>query len=197
MLYSHEHGDHESGGQIFKDAGARVIAQENCTQALNKNPRAVPPDETFKTRRDITLGGTTIELYHFGPSHGKCLTIMRLAKERLAYTVDILTPHSVLYRDIRGDYRGMIATLKKIRKMDVDRIVPGHGIPVAPKSVAGDMLRYLADLEAEVGKAMRENASADAVKNRVNLRKYEKWRNADRFLMQNVEGMMRIIKAGK
>lgn len=197
MIYSHEHGDHESGGQIFKDAGARVIAQENCVEALNKNPRAVPPDETFKTRRDITLGDTTIELFHFGPSHGQCLVIMRLAKERLAYTVDILTPHSVIFRDIRGNYPGMIATLKKIQEMDVDRIVPGHGIPVAPKSVAGDMLQYLADLESEVRKAMAENASTEAVKNMVNLEKYEKWRSADRFLMMNVEGMMRIIKTGK
>ncbi len=197
MIYSHEHGDHESGGQIFKDAGARVIAQENCVEALNKNPRAVAADETFKTRRDITLGGTTIELYHFGPSHGQCLVIMRLAKERLAYTVDILTPHSVLFRDIRGDYPGMIATLKKIQDMDVDRIVPGHGIPVAPKSVAGDMLQYLADLESEVRKAMAENASEEAVKTMVNLEKYQKWRSADRFLMMNVEGMMRIIKSAK
>ncbi len=197
MIYSHEHGDHASGGQIFKDAGARVIAQEKCVPALNKNPRAVPPDETFKSRRDITLGGTTIELYHFGPGHGQCLAIMRLAKERLAYTVDILTPHSVLFRDIRGDYAGMIATLKKIQEMDVDRIVSGHGIPVAPKSVAGDMLQYLADLEAEVGKAMAVNPSVDAVKKNVNLKKYEKWRSADRFLMQNVEGMMRIIRGGK
>ncbi len=199
MIYSHEHRDHESGGKIFKDAGATVISQEKCAGPLKKNPRAVAPDETFKDRRDITLGDTTIELYHFGKSHGNCLAIMRLPKQRLAYTVDILTPHSVVFRNIRGDLLGMIKTLKAIQNMDVDRIVPGHGLktPSAPLSVAGDALQYLADLRSETEMAMAKNPDPEAVKKLVDLKKYEKWRNADRFLMQNVEGMMRIIKEGK
>ena len=199
MIYTHEHRDHESGGKIFKDAGATVISQEKCAGPLKKNPRAVAPDETFKDRRDITLGDATIELYHFGKSHGNCLAIMRLPKQRLAYTVDILTPHSVVFRTIRGDLPGMIKTLKAIQNMDVDRIVPGHGLktPSAPLSVAGDALRYLADLRSETELAMAKNPDPEAVKKMVDLKKYAKWRNAERFLMQNVEGMMRIIKEGK
>ena len=30
VIYSHEHWDHAAGGQVFKDAGAEFIAQENC-----------------------------------------------------------------------------------------------------------------------------------------------------------------------
>ncbi len=192
MLYSHEHRDHESGGQIFKDAGATVIAQENCVDALEKNPRAVPPDETYKDRRTITLGDKTIELSYWGPNHGKCLTIMRLPRERLLYTVDIVTPRSVMFRDLRGDFFASLATLKKLRQLDVDRIMPGHGAPVAPVSAIDGMIGYMEDLSAQVKNAMKTDPDVEAVKKAVDLSKYENWRNAERFLMMNVEGMVRI-----
>ena len=194
MIYSHEHRDHESGGQIFKDAGATVIAQENCVAALKNNPRAVAPDETFKDRRTITLGDKTIELSYWGPNHGKCLTIMRLPKERLLYTVDIVTPRSVMFRDLRGDFFASLATLKKLRKLDVDRIMPGHSVPVAPVSAIDDMIGYMEDLSNKVKAAMAINPDVEAVKKAVDLSKYKNWRNAKRFLMMNVEGMVRIHK---
>lgn len=194
MIYSHEHRDHVSGGQIFKDAGATVIAQENCVEALKKNPRAVVPDETFMDKRSIKLGNKTIELAYWGSNHGNCLTTMRLPNERLLYTVDIITPQSVMYRDLRGDFFGSIATLKKLQKLDVDHILPGHGVPIAPVSAIGEMIEYMEDLSTQVKTAMQINQDIEAVKKAVDLSKYKDWRNAERFLMMNIEGMVRIHK---
>ncbi len=38
VVYSHEHWDHISGGQVFKDAGARFISQANCVPEFKKKP---------------------------------------------------------------------------------------------------------------------------------------------------------------
>lgn len=192
MLYSHEHRDHVSGGQIFKDAGAVVIAQENCVESIKNNPRAVLPDETFKDTISITLGGKTIELAYWGVNHGGCLTTMLLPEERLLFTVDIVTPQSVMFRDLRGDFFASIATLKKLEKLEIDNILPGHSVPIAPASAIGDMIEYMEDLSSQVKTAMQNNQDIEAIKAAVDLSKYEDWRNADRFLMMNIEGMVRI-----
>ncbi len=192
MIYSHEHRDHASGGKIFKDAGATVIAQENCVAELEKNPKAIVPDETYKDRRTVTLGDKRIELSYWGTNHGNCLTIMHLPKERLLYTVDILTPRSVLFRDLRGDFFGSIRTLKELQKFDVDRILPGHGVSVAPASAIGEAISYMEDLSAQVKAAMEQHRDVEAIKAAVDLSKYKDWRNAKRFLMMNVDGMVRI-----
>jgi len=195
MIYSHEHRDHASGGQIFKDAGATVISQEKCVGALKKNPKAVVPDETFADSKTITLGNKTVELSYWGPNHGKCLTIMHLPEQRLLFTVDIVTPKSVMFRDLRGDFFASLETLKQLQKIDVDGIMPGHGVPVAPASAIGGMIGYMEDLSSQVKMAMETNQDIEAIKKAVDLSKYENWRNADRFLMTNIEGMVRIHKA--
>ena len=197
MIYSHEHADHVSGGQVFKDAGARIVSQEKCVDALKANPRAVPPDETFASRRDIKLGNTTIELYYFGPSHGECLAIMRLPVQRLLYTVDLVTPKSVAFGDMQGDFFNTLATLREMKKLDFDRVVPGHGPAEAPASAVDDAIGYLEDLMTQVKRALATNPEPEAVKRTVDLSKYKDWRNADRFLMTNVEGMIRILKEAR
>ncbi len=94
VVYSHEHWDHISGGQIFKDEGARFISHARCIDEFKRNPSpiVVIPEGTFKKRFDIELGGKTLELYHFGRGHGECLTVMRLPKEKIAFVVDLVTP---------------------------------------------------------------------------------------------------------
>lgn len=197
MIYSNGHADHDSGGQVFKDAGARVISQEKCVDALKANPRAVPPDETFVGRRDIKLGETTIELHHFESGNRECLTIMRLPAQRLLYTVDIVTPQSVVFRDMPGDSLQTLVTLKALKKLDFDRIVPGHGPADAPASALDDAIGYFEDLMAQVKRAMATNPDQDAVKRAIDLSKYKDWRNAERFLMSNVDGMIRILKEAR
>lgn len=197
MIYSHEHADHGSGGQVFKDAGARVVSHEKCVDALKTNPRAVPPDETYAVRRDIKLGDTTIELHHFGSGHSECLTVMRLPAQRLLYTVDVVTPRSVYFRDMPGDSLQTLVSLKALKKLDFDRIVPGHGPADAPASALDEGIGYFEDLMTQVKRAMAIDPDPQAVKRAVDLSKYKDWRNADRFLMSNVDGMIRILKEAR
>jgi len=77
VVYSHYHWDRVAGGQIFKEEGARFIAQERCTQRfrVNPNPAVVMPDVSFADRLDVSVGDMTLEMHYFGPSHGDCLTV--------------------------------------------------------------------------------------------------------------------------
>jgi glyoxylase-like metal-dependent hydrolase (beta-lactamase superfamily II) len=94
VVYSHAHWDHARGGQVFKDEGAIFVAQERCVQVWRESPHpdVVPPDITFSDEYRVELGGRSLDLYYFGPSHGTCLVVMIPRPHRMIYTVDLVTP---------------------------------------------------------------------------------------------------------
>lgn len=94
VVYSHAHWDHARGGQIFRDEGAKFVAQERCVQVWRESPNAdvVMPDITFGDTYSVRLGGQSLDLYYYGPSHGTCLVVMIPRPHRMIYTVDIMTP---------------------------------------------------------------------------------------------------------
>ena len=129
VIYSHEHWDHISGGKVFKDAGATFVSHANCVRYFkgNPNPAVVTPGKPYKgSRHNVTLGGRTVELHHFGRSHGDCMTVMRLPKEKMLFIVDIVTPNRVAFRGMPDFYpREWIRTLKEVEKLDFVKNHPG------------------------------------------------------------------------
>src|SRR3977135_2525903 len=72
VIYSHSHFDHIAGGKPFKDVGARFVAHQNARTRIQqvKDPDVVVPDEVVTgAKRNITLGGTTVELNYGGKTH--------------------------------------------------------------------------------------------------------------------------------
>ncbi len=99
VVHSHSHWDHVAGGQIFKDEGATFIAQENCVTNLemSPNPDVVRPDITFEETYSVELGGVSLDLYYFGPSHDTCLIVMIPRPHKMLFSVDIVTPPTGKY----------------------------------------------------------------------------------------------------
>jgi hypothetical protein len=94
VVYSHYHWDRVSGGEIFKAEGARFVAQERCAERFraNRNPDIVMPDITFSDRYEVSLGGKSLELFYFGPSHGDCLTVFLVRPANLLQVVELIEP---------------------------------------------------------------------------------------------------------
>ncbi|TDJ46965.1 MAG: MBL fold metallo-hydrolase [Gammaproteobacteria bacterium] len=91
VAYSHSHWDHVSGGKIFKDEGARFVAQEKCAENISETPHpdVIPPDVTFADNYKIELGGRSLELYYFGPSHDDCMVVMVARPANILFVIDI------------------------------------------------------------------------------------------------------------
>ena len=91
VAYSHSHWDHASGGQIFKDEGAQFVAQEECARNMQEthHPDVVLPDVTFADDHTIELGGRSLELYYYGPSHDDCMVVMIARPANVLFVVDI------------------------------------------------------------------------------------------------------------
>jgi glyoxylase-like metal-dependent hydrolase (beta-lactamase superfamily II) len=94
VVYSHAHWDHARGGQIFKDEGATFISQERCVDNWRDSPSpdVVMPDITFKDEYKVELGGQSLDLHYFGPSHGTCMIVMVPRPHKMILMVDTVTP---------------------------------------------------------------------------------------------------------
>src|SRR5262245_61556504 len=194
VIYSHRHFDHIAGGKPFKDAGAVFVAHQNARKRIQdvKDPDVVVPDQVVGDKRNITLGGTTLELNYVGKNHSDSTLVMRLPKEKIIFTVDWIPLQGVQFRGMADTYLPDIEDgLKKVIAMDWEKLIPGHpgqgGRQTGTKDDARAMLAYLQDLSAAVKKAADEGKCyADAMRD-VKLPKYENYPNYGPFLPMNVE----------
>lgn len=85
LVYSHHHYDHIAGGQVFKDAGAVVVAHTKAKERLAalKGKDIVIPDRTLNNKDALILGGTTLELHYTGRNHSDSSLVMFLPKEKM------------------------------------------------------------------------------------------------------------------
>jgi glyoxylase-like metal-dependent hydrolase (beta-lactamase superfamily II) len=195
VIYSHNHWDHISGAQIFKDRGAKIVQHELAARNTRPKPDIVPADETFAgDQRVVTLGEQTLELIYVGPSHGSGMLVMRLPKERLLNVVDLVTPQRIGFRGYPDTSpQDSIKALRKVEALDFDRIVPGHGPAVAPKAEVTAIREYLEDLTKAVANATQKIGNPYAVDKitdlvKVDLRpKYGHWGEFDNWMFLNVD----------
>ena len=130
LLHSHNHWDHASGGKVFHDAGATVMAHEEAYRWMKANPgpdMMVPDQSWAGNRKDITLGGTVLELHYLGMNHGLGMTVFLLPKEKIAYIADLVDPHAVLF-NIVPDFNNqrMGAIPQRNRANDFDKALYAH-----------------------------------------------------------------------
>ncbi len=195
VVYSHNHHDHISGGNIFEAEGAKFVGHENLLKELGDHPSPVIPlpSITFSDKHTLTLGGRTLELSYFGPNHGESLVVMRLPKEKILFTVDIVTPRRVAFRGMPDFWPDeWVRSLKEIEQMDFDYVISGHGPEnqpaIDPASIVAEQRIYLEDLMAAVKKAMDSGThSPDALRKTVKLPKYENWQYYKEWLPMNIE----------
>lgn len=195
LILSHDHADHITGGQVFADAGAVVVAHENArTQIIEERRPIAVPAVTFTDRMTIELGGTVVELSWVGRNHSDNSIVMRFPRERLLFAVDFIPVESVGFRDFPTSWiEDWIESLKRVEQMDFDVLVPGHG-KVGRKEHVRMFRDYLEDLRGQVLRYAREGKSLDEIKTLVNGSKYAQWASFKDWFPLNVEGMYRQIQ---
>lgn len=194
LLHSHNHWDHSRGGQVFRDEGATIIAHVEAVEWMSANPHPdmLLPDESWGgSRKDVVLGGTTVELHYFGMNHGLGMTIFLLPAWRIAYIADLVAPKRLL-ATIGPDYniKELERTLGQIEKMDFDKAIFSHRARAAPlqggtKQDVTDTLQYISDLRAAVHAEIETGTNPFRAPYEVRLPKYESWAMYDEWLAMN------------
>ncbi len=189
VIYSHDHADHSSGGEVFANDGAIVIAHENAKRTIigEKRPTAVP-QVTFKKKMTIELGGKTVELRYLGKNHSDNMIVMRFPAERTLFAVDFIPVKTVAFKTLSDAYLpGWIKSLKRVERMDFDILAPGHG-RLGTKADVAAFRGYMSDLHDQVLAQARMGKSLEETKAAVDLSKYKSWGQFEAWSPLNIEG---------
>jgi glyoxylase-like metal-dependent hydrolase (beta-lactamase superfamily II) len=197
VVYSHDHADHISGGEVWIDT-ATVVAHENARDPIVGEKRPTPPPQiTFSEKATIELGGTVAELIWVGRNHSNNSLVLRFPKEKVIFAVDFIPVKAVAFRDFPDAYIDeWIDSLRRVEAMEFDILAPGHGA-LGSKADVTNFRLYLEDLRAQVLAAARAGKSLEETKKSVDLSKYKDWGGFEQMSQLNIEGMYRLVQANR
>lgn len=195
LLHSHNHWDHASGGQVFKDAGAKTIAHIEAFEWMKANTGRdmALPDESWRgNRKDITLGETTVELHFLGMNHGLGMTVFLIPDQKVAYVADLVTPNRVLMAVVPDfNIKEWERSIAEVLEMDFEKAVYSHNessdaLNGGNKQDARDNLKFIQDIRAGIYAGFEEGGNPMEIPSKLKLPKYKDWAMYDEWLTMNV-----------
>ncbi|MGH3065479.1 MAG: MBL fold metallo-hydrolase [Gaiellaceae bacterium] len=179
LTITHFHPEHGYGANVFAEAGARIVYNRSQQEELEEKGRSylemfrtfgdavaaqlegvefVEPDELYDDRMTLDLGGTTVELLHFGLAHTRGDQVVFLPEQRVLFGGDLLEnrifPIVPWFPPDDVDVNGTrwIEVLDRLEELGPTIVVPGHGEVTGPELI-GEVRSYLQDVRARVGAA--------------------------------------------
>ena len=195
VVYSHDHADHISGGEVFRDAGALVVAHENAKRdIIDENHPTAVPDITFEHQLTIELGDKIVELHYVGRNHSDNSLVMHFPEERTLFAVDFIRVKRMPFRKLPDWYiPDWVDSLRAVEQMDFDILATGHG-PLGDKSDVTATREYAEDLINAVAAAARAGQTLAEAQASITLPKYQSWSNYEQYLPLNIEGVYTRIQ---
>ncbi|MBX3030994.1 MAG: MBL fold metallo-hydrolase [Chloroflexi bacterium] len=197
VIYSHDHADHSTGGDVFADT-ATFISHRDAAPKLAARAEAVTPvpDLTFSDAMTLELGGTVLELRFMGRNHSDNSIVVLLPEARVAHAVDFIPIESLPFQTLPDAYpTEWIESLRAVEALDFDILVAGHPPVTGTKEDVVEMRGYLEALGTAV-EASRTAGHADGSPEMVEAVRaaleptYGTWANFDAWLPLNIEGLI-------
>ncbi len=172
VIVTHYHADHVYGLQVFKDLGAKVIAQEqgklyltsetarlrlevsreDLAPWVDEDTRLEAADIWVMNDEQLVLSGWQFDLLKVGPAHTPDDLSVFVPEENVLFAGDLMFQGRIPFVG-NADSAGWIASLDRLLTLDPAVVVPGHGPystnPAEDLTFTRDYLQYLRDTMRE------------------------------------------------
>lgn len=138
-----------------------------------ENLQITLPNLTFDRSMFLHGGDREVQVLYFGRGHTAGDVVVFLPKEGVLVTGDLLTGGIPFMRDAYPQDWGQ--TLAGIEKLNVSRIIPGHGAVQEGKERLTLLKEFMFDMVAAVKEQIAANKSKDETKKLVNAALSEKY----------------------
>ena len=158
-----------------KDAAAkatlnqRIAAQEEFKRQTD-TIRATPPTVSFDHTMTLYRGGREIRLFFVGRAHTGGDVFVFLPKERVLVSGDALQSGLPFMGD--GFFADWPETLEKLKALDFDVVLPGHGAPFRDRNRITYLQEYMRDFWVKVQEQKRLGATVDEASRRIDMRSH-------------------------
>jgi cyclase len=137
-----------------------------------KTIRLVLPTITFDQQLTLHRGGRTIQILYFGRGNTRGDVAVYLPREKVLVTGDLLVhPVPFAYGSFLGEW---IGALKKLRELDADVIIPGHGPVMRDKEYIGTVIELLEAVVGQVQDAFKRGLSLEETRKAVKLESFRR-----------------------
>jgi glyoxylase-like metal-dependent hydrolase (beta-lactamase superfamily II) len=149
----------------------RQVANSLAYLEQVKEVKVTPPNVTFNDTLTLVRGGREIRLIYLGRGHTDTDVVIYLPKERVICTGDLM--ESVV--SYAGDSfpEDWIRTLDRLKTIDFDTVMPGHGVVFKGKGKIDAFQRYLRDVITQVTALKKQGLSVEDAAARVDVTKYK------------------------
>jgi glyoxylase-like metal-dependent hydrolase (beta-lactamase superfamily II) len=138
------------------------------------------PNQTFRDRMTVYLGGKEIQILHVGRAHTRGDSIIFVPQDRIAYLSELYFADEFL---VINDGYGLdwLRALDAVEALGADIFVPAHGpIPADPRETRQGLRRFrqmLVDVRDAVQKEIARGVTEDQAVAAVRWPQYENMRN--------------------
>ena len=127
----------------------------------------VPPDTTLAKKMTLFTGGREIQLHFLGRAHTGGDVVVYLPAERLVFTGDMMLGGPPWPGD--GWVNEWPATLERLKQLDFDLILPGHGPYFRDRKLIDHVQAFHRELWEVVSALHTEGVSAEDAVERIDL----------------------------
>lgn len=153
-----------------KAALERQVANSLAYLEQVKETKVTPPAITFDRTMTIVRGGREMRLLYLGRGHTDTDVVVYLPKERIVATGDLMESVASYMGDSYPEE--WIATLDRLRALDFDTVMPGHGVVFKGKTKIEAFQRYLRDVIAQSTALKKQGLTADAAAAKIDVTSY-------------------------
>jgi len=172
LVSSTFHNNYSKGNQAYPDVWK--IGHENYrTDLLDlmqrekvtaEEQKARLPNQTFRDRMTLYLGGKEIQILYVGRAHTRGDSIVYVPQDRIVYLSELFFAGQFLF--INDGYGlDWLKALETVETLGAEIFVPGHGpIPSDPRQSRQEFLRFrqmLVDVRDAVQKEVARGATED------------------------------------
>jgi glyoxylase-like metal-dependent hydrolase (beta-lactamase superfamily II) len=190
VIYSHNHGDHIYGAEVFKDSQAIFVSSQLAKQDIVvTHTSTVLPDIAFKETMTIFLGDQEVELRYHGPNDGRGSISMLFKPDKVLFVVDWIVVGRMPWRKLWSyDIQGMINSTREVLNLDFDIFVGGHA-DIGTKTDVNNYLAFIETLYTSVIDGIHSGKTLAQLKDEIKLPQYSHLRNYKEWLPMNIEGV--------
>ena len=200
LTLTHFHPEHGMGAQAFPPETTIIYPKAQKEELFRKGEamierfsgdgpefarlledvKIVSPDVTYSSGVEIDLGGTLVQLLHFGAAHTLGDNFVFLPQQKILFGGDVvLNRFFPIMADTDANGSHWIQILEELEKLSPLTVVPGHGA-VGDASLITALKEYLVSLRNRVQQLSRRGQSLEEIEAIVSpefQEKYKEWDN--------------------
>lgn len=170
----------------------RQVASSLAYLEQVKEIRVTPPNLTFKNDMTLHIGGREIRLLYLGRGHTDTDVVVFLPRERIVASGDLMESQISYMGDSYPEE--WPATLDRLRALDFDTVMPGHGVVFKGKTKIEAFQGYVREVARQANEFKKQGLTAEQAAAKIDVTKFSGEFPSIRSVGIDPAGVRRIYK---